>query len=50
MKKIRLLFLFLGIRPLITDGWNFASAWCTKCGGNVIVIRHGDFRCEDCEN
>jgi len=51
IKRFHLFLIRLGYNPVtVTDGWSFWPRWCDKCGGNIIVIRPGDARCEDCEN
>lgn len=50
-KAIRLLLMRLGWKPpLVSDDFSCVDGWCHACGGLVIVIRVGDYRCEDCEN
>ena len=50
LSRIRLFIMRLGFYPLITDDWSWAPAWCKKCGGDMVIIRPGDFRCSECED
>lgn len=51
MRYLRLFLMAIGVRPpLVGDDFSKASAWCRHCGGDVVVIRPGDYRCARCEN
>ena len=50
IRYIRLLWMRLGLPvPLVTDYYQFVRAWCEHCGGDVVVVRVGKFRCLECD-